>query len=285
MALIYMKFPEGRAKALTFSYDDGVVQDKRLIKIFDKYGLKATFNLNSKVLYDGKGKNVPDWWNPLTLEEAKALYINSGHEVALHTHTHPYPHIIHSDNMAREVILNREILEREFGGVITGMAYPMGSYTEETINVLKTCGVSYSRTVQSTSGFAYPPENWLALKPTCHHNHEKIFELAEKFISLNWSTASVNAMFYIWGHSYEFDQDNSWERMEKLCEALSGKDDIWYATNIEIYNYQKAFNALEISLDGNTIHNPTSTDVWVRVNATMWDGETICIKAGTTYSK
>ena len=34
-------------KALTFSYDDGVTQDKRLIKILNKYGLKCTFNINS----------------------------------------------------------------------------------------------------------------------------------------------------------------------------------------------------------------------------------------------
>ena len=37
-------------KSLTFSYDDGVTQDVRLIEIFNKYGLKATFNLNSELL-------------------------------------------------------------------------------------------------------------------------------------------------------------------------------------------------------------------------------------------
>ena len=36
----------GMKKALTFSYDDGVTQDIRLIEIFNKYNLKATFNLN-----------------------------------------------------------------------------------------------------------------------------------------------------------------------------------------------------------------------------------------------
>ena len=37
----------GKMKAVTFSYDDGVTQDKRLIELFNKYGLKATFNINS----------------------------------------------------------------------------------------------------------------------------------------------------------------------------------------------------------------------------------------------
>ena len=38
----------GKFKAVTFSYDDGVSQDVRLIALLDKYGLKATFNLNSE---------------------------------------------------------------------------------------------------------------------------------------------------------------------------------------------------------------------------------------------
>lgn len=37
----------GKKKAVTFSFDDGVTQDIRLIEIFNKYGLKGTFNLNS----------------------------------------------------------------------------------------------------------------------------------------------------------------------------------------------------------------------------------------------
>ena len=40
----------GKFKAVTFSFDDGVSQDKRLIDLFDKYGLKGTFNLNSNLL-------------------------------------------------------------------------------------------------------------------------------------------------------------------------------------------------------------------------------------------
>ena len=48
MRTVFMRYPEGRAKAVTFSYDDGVVQDKRLAEIFNKYGIKATFNFNSQ---------------------------------------------------------------------------------------------------------------------------------------------------------------------------------------------------------------------------------------------
>ena len=47
MSRAFMRFPDFKPKALTVSYDDGVRQDKRLIEILQKYGLKRTFNLNS----------------------------------------------------------------------------------------------------------------------------------------------------------------------------------------------------------------------------------------------
>ena len=42
-----LRFPEGKSKAFTMSYDDGVVQDKRLIELMKANGIKGTFNLNS----------------------------------------------------------------------------------------------------------------------------------------------------------------------------------------------------------------------------------------------
>ena len=40
-------YPGGLAKAITFSYDDGQVYDRRLIEIFNQAGFKGTFHLNS----------------------------------------------------------------------------------------------------------------------------------------------------------------------------------------------------------------------------------------------
>ena len=41
-------YPGGLAKAITFSYDDGQVYDRRLIEIFNQAGFKGTFHLNSR---------------------------------------------------------------------------------------------------------------------------------------------------------------------------------------------------------------------------------------------
>ncbi len=278
MSTLVMKFPEGRGKVLTFSYDDGVVQDKRFIELLDKYSLKGTFNLNSRVFFE-RDPNWTEYWCPLTLEEAKKTYV--GHEVACHTYSHPFPHAISQTDMVMEVVRDREILEREFDTVVKGMAYPQGTYNDEIVEVLKVCGISYSRTVKATGNFTYPPENWLTLHPTAKHTDPRLFELADNFIGMgDRSLHPNNYMFYVWGHTYEFYRDNNWELIERFCEKMSGHNDIWYATNIEIYNYQKAFESLERSIDNSIIKNPTSTDIWA-----LLDGKIIKIPAGEIYRK
>lgn len=77
MNKVYIRFPCFKLKAVTLSYDDGVRQDKRLISIMQKYGLKGTFNINAGIFSDkneGKGKGR------MSKQEALGLYIPSGME-------------------------------------------------------------------------------------------------------------------------------------------------------------------------------------------------------------
>ena len=57
--------------------------------------------------------------------------------------------------------------------------------------------------------------------------------LANEFISLNTEEPKI---FYIWGHSYEFDEDNGiyWEKFEEFCKLISNRDDIFYGTNSQV---------------------------------------------------
>lgn len=41
----------------------------------------------------------------------------------------------------------------------------------------------------------------------------------------------------MWGHSYEFDVNNNWERIEEFCKMLGGRDDIFYGTNAQCLGY------------------------------------------------
>ena len=269
-----MVLKDGKRKTLTLSYDDGVVQDIRLIEIMNKYGIKGTFNVNSGS-WLAEDKVREKFYGRLKLSEAKQLYINSGHEVAVHSYTHPFLEQLDSSEVIYEITQDRLALEKDFGKITRGMAYPMGTYSEDVIEALDKCGVVYSRTTKATYGFKFP-ERWLELHPTCHHRDERLFELTERFVSepSRWGNAQ---MFYLWGHSYEFDNDDNWDRIEKFCQIAGGHRDIWYTTNIEIYDYVKAYNSLNTSYDKKMIHNPSGMDVWFDIN-----GEIYSVKPGET---
>lgn len=274
---MFMKLKDGKSKVLTLSYDDGVVQDIRLVEILNKHGIKATFNLNS-------GKFVPEdkvrqrFYGRMKLSEAKALLCDSGHEVAVHSVTHPYLERLKPVHAIQEILEDRKNLEQHFGGIVRGMAYPYGTYSQEVMEIAKHCGICYSRTVAATGSYRFP-ENWLKLDPTCHHRDLRLMELLDAFLNTKPKNEMTCWMFYLWGHSYEFDDHDNWHIIEEFAEKAGGWEDVWYATNIEIYDYVQAYQALQTSVDGKTVHNPTDTDVWV------WqDGKTTCIPAATTVN-
>ena len=278
MSMRLIRFKDGKAKALTLSYDDGVKQDKRLIDIMNKYGIKGTFNVGSMVI--GKKGSASSTLNE---EEIREVYSNGGHEVAIHGHTHPYLEQLQPGQCVFEVIENRRVLENILGSVVRGCAYPFGTYNDEVVEILKQCGICYSRTVEATHRFDIPAD-WLRMPATCHHNDEKLFELLDEF--LNPKVIRKSMLFYLWGHSYEFDNDNNWERIEEFAKKAGNRDDVWYATNIEIYDYVMAYNSLQISADGTIIHNPTATDVWMYDDSIggHMNGKVYEIKAGETIT-
>lgn len=277
---LYMRFPGGKPKALTFSYDDGVYQDLRLLSVFDQYGLKGTFNINSGSFGDAPGDRKS---GRMTREDVCKAYQNTGHEVAVHAFTHPHLEQLPLDQIVKEIYQDRKNIEELFGTVVRGGAYPFGSYSDDVICVLKQCGMKYFRTTASSERFDIPIE-WLKLSPTCHHKNPRLMELANRFVNespdkeAGWRREPW--LFYVWGHSYEFDQntqDNNWNTIEQFAAFVSQKDDVWYATNMEIYDYVTAFRSLDISLDESIIHNPTATSVFVE-----YEGKKAHINPGET---
>ena len=258
----FLRFPNFKQKAVTLSYDDGVRQDKRLIAIMQKYGIKGTFNINAGLF----AKELSDVQKGrMTKEEAIELYTNSGMEVAVHGYRHLSLAEVDPALATDDVLKDRKELESIFGGIIKGMAYANGSYSDGVCEILRSCGINYSRTTVTTEKFKIPT-NWLKLETTCHHNNPKLMELAKIFVDTKedgYVWRNYPRLFYLWGHSYEFDTNDNWNVIEEFCEYIGGKDDTWYATNGEIYSYVKAFDSLEFSADGNTIYNPSGITVYI----------------------
>ena len=254
MTKIMVCFPGGKHKALAMSYDDGVVADRRLVSLFNRYGIKGTFHLNAGLL------GIP---GRLTAEEAQELY--KGHEVSAHSLTHPTMARCPREQIVHEIMEDRKRLEELFGYTVRGMSYPNGSFSGEIKQMLPMLGVEYARVVQSTGSFAMP-EDWHEWKPTCHHN-DHLLERTESFLALHKSQYLY--LMYVWGHSYEFDHDSNWELIERFCELAGGHDSIWYASSLDIADYMAAFNRLKFSAGLQFAYNPSAQSMWLNVDQTM----------------
>jgi peptidoglycan/xylan/chitin deacetylase (PgdA/CDA1 family) len=229
----------GKNKAITFSYDDGVTQDIRLMQLFSKYGLRATFNLNSELL-GREGALVRDGVKvnhiKVKPEDVRAVY--DGYEIAAHTLTHPLlPAIENDDEIVRQVEEDRLNLSRIMGYEVVGMAYPCGGVNcnEHVAELVKNhTGIKYARTTLKTDSFDLQDNLYLYVPSNAYHayTYEKTMALCKRFLELETDKPQI---CYLWGHSYEIDfGENRWEYMEDICKLLSGHDDIFYGTNAEV---------------------------------------------------
>lgn len=274
----FLRYPGGKCKAVTLSYDDGVRDDLKLARIINKYGLKCTFNFTNT--------------EHMTKEEVFENIIDHGHEIAVHGAAHRAEGVIRPIEGISDVFLCRKELESRYDMIIRGMAYPDSGITNilpstgypEIKAYLRSLDIAYARTLGGDNDLFRLPEDWHAWMPTAHHTNPAVMDYIERFLDIStdgYSSTRYPRLLYIWGHSYEFERNNNWELLEEICKRLSGNDEIWYATNMEIYNYVQAYNSLSFSADGNMIYNPTVHTIWFDIDGTLFElrsNETLRIK-------
>lgn len=259
---IEMLFEGGKNKALTFSYDDNTIYDRKLVDLMNRYGMKGTFNLNSGLFSDSHMAEIDGVeidFSRIDEQEVKDLY--DGHEVASHTVNHPSLTDISAEEGRKEVRNDRAKLEELVGYTVSGFAYPYGTFNKEVEALLSECGITYARTVVDTEDFVLP-QDFLEWHPTCHHSHQKLMEFAEKFCAEDREEAKL---FYLWGHSYEFKRYDNWQVIEDFMRYMEQhKEKIWIATNKEIRDYVEAYRQLVFSEDTSVLHNPTDITIWYK---------------------
>ena len=216
-------------KAITLSYDDGIDQDKRLVELLNRYGLKATFNINTGLCDPShdfiiNGHTI----SHLSWNDMKTIY--RGHEVAVHTLTHP--HLTHLSDQEVLDEINRDInnIQNIFHIEPVGMVYPYGSYDDRIVNLIKETKLRYARTVESNHS-THLQEDLLRFRPTCHQHDPLIHHIVEDFLN---NTSNHPQILYIWGHSYEGDVDHMWEDIEALFKKIAFQPGIYYGTNEDV---------------------------------------------------
>lgn len=220
----------GKKKALTFSYDDGIEMDKKLVEIFNNYGMKCTFNLNSGIM------TPENRWVKNGVEIRRMLpdgmpELYKGHEIAVHCTTHADLTELDNDGVRREIADDKKALEELFGCDIKCMAYPYGRFDDRIVKIVDECGIKLSRTCEDTHCFTIPSD-LLRFGATCHHDYIGLWALLDRFLAYDGDEPIA---FCVWGHSYEFAAYDNWNRIERFCELASGREDIFYGTNSEVY--------------------------------------------------
>lgn len=277
----FLRFPGGLTKALTLSYDDGARADARLALTLNRHGIKCTFNLVSSLIND-EGR--------LSKAFIREQILEKGHEIATHGAHHRGLDVARSIEGIRDTLDCRLGLEKEFGIIVRGMAFP-----DRTVNktkfpeayarirpFLEELEIAYARTTGGDNDRFALPEDFYNWVPTAHHKNPQLMEYIEKFLSVDvnvqYQSNRGPRLFYLWGHAFEFERDENWELLDKICERLGGREDIYYATNMELYEYITAYRALVHSADNSMIYNPTLKTIWLDRDGTLLKiepGETI----------
>lgn len=265
MKNIRFLYPGWKNGAVTFGFDDNRVQDRRLVALFNQYGLKGTFNLNTATLSSDDSLFI-------RREEVKDLY--AGHEVASHSVTHANLLEVWGldpEKCRWEILHDREELAALSGQEICGFVFPYGEFSAELVELVRDFGFIYTR-CGTGAGFT-PPADLLYWIPAAHQN-EDLRPYTERFLACG----DELRVLVVWGHSFEFDWGKGhWDDFEVFCRNISGRDDMYCATMRDICKYWIACRALDRNAD--TLQNDSALELYLDL-----DGEKVLLPAGGTLS-
>ena len=286
----FIRFPGGKYKAVTFSFDDGAVEDMWLVDLLKSHGMKGTFNMNTDWIPESEDfdfDSLPyrifctkEYCHRMTEAQMRKTFPGSGMELATHGAQHAVLNWLDDDAMIREVMRDRELLEDIMGEPVRGHAYAQGSYDKRVLEVLPKAGIVYARTCWFHEDFALPTD-FMEWGPTCGYNNKAV---VDKFIDIKpesnciWFGDVHAKLIYLFAHSYDMNVLGDFDAMERNVEALSKMDDAWFCTNMEYYKYTMAFRALDFTLARDRVYNPSAIPVWIFMNDKVIEigpGETV----------
>lgn len=214
-------------KAVLFSYDDGLEEDREMIAILNEYGFKATFNLISGFFGDtAQWREDKSGTQYVSRDEVYDLY--QGHEIALHSMTHPNLAAVERDSILWQLGENLRDLSLIVDYEVHSGAYPFGGHDAQVLDVCEELGISNMRTVIDDPSFELPG-NLLKWNPSCHDSDA--LEMIDKFFS---QKSQHPELLFIWGHSWEFSDeaegDRNWSHFRAICEKLSEQENYWNTT-------------------------------------------------------
>jgi len=211
-------------------WDDGVLNDERLVGLFRKHGAKATFNLNPGLMDpDKRGRRewvaprAPGWSHlgflcgKLSLRDIPEVY--DGFQLASHCWRHENAGSLPDEEWIASAMRARTYLEDVVQRPCTGFAWPCGITTPGTIAALRAAGFEYGRTTAYSADVLGDNPEPMALRSSCHF-------LSRDFWARYDAEKARGGVFYFWGHSYEiFEYDPLWDQLEGKLRLIAEDPD------------------------------------------------------------
>ena len=218
---------------ISTSWDDGHPFDMKVSDMLLKYKIPGIFY-------------IPGINPERNIMKKKDIYeLSQLHKIGSHTYNHQYLHKISLDNVYDEVKDGRDYLESLTGKEIPDFCYPGGFYNKNIEDVIKPI-VNNARTtrifsLQDQDVFskhtsihlaerglrsqtlnaivnAYYPLKFNLLKNIW--SEKSIYEITSLLILDCMRYPEVDFNIHIWGHSWEIDQYNSWNKLEDLFNFI-----------------------------------------------------------------
>ena len=225
-----------KTRIVTTSWDDGHRLDLKLARMLSKHGVKGTFYISPFYLKD-------------ILKEAQVKELDGSHEVGAHSLTHANLTSMPMNEAGKEITGSKLYLEKILKHEINMFCYPKGKYSQEIKEMVKKCGFLAARTCNH-GNFEFPkdPYEW---QITLHASNRSPFMTFKIWIKsrispkslLDWETRAKllfdsflnkGGIYHLWGHSWEIEARNEWNKLERVLNYISGRNGVQYKTNGEI---------------------------------------------------
>ncbi len=227
---------------VTTSWDDGHKLDVRLAALLRKYNMPGTFFISP---FDREFKQE----DLLTTKEI--IGIAKDFEIGAHTMTHPVLTRVPLSQAKQEIVESRKYLQKITKQPVYTFCYPRGAFSQAHADIVRDAGfrtartVSRHRTTLGTDPMHVPTtihgyKHYSDIFHIIKGSHLSLPTLVRRF--LNWDqlaielfdelrTANKQAVFHLWGHSWELDNNSDWERLERVLNHISKLPDVYYGTN------------------------------------------------------
>ncbi|MCB1246373.1 MAG: polysaccharide deacetylase family protein [Acidimicrobiia bacterium] len=234
----------GSGVVVTTSWDDGGPSDLRLAELLASHGMTGTF-----------------YWTvdyakfPLPSPVERQRILDLGIEIGSHTMTHPDMRTIDAEALAWETTESKRRLEDIVETEVGSFCYPFGRFSPDACDAVRSAGYRLGRTTmgfridRGDDPFRMPVSIQMFDHPRRIHARHALKErnltglgrwvrthrlgrdverLVEQEIDLLPGTGSI---IHLWGHSWELDQFDLWDRLDLILRRLSTITNATFVTN------------------------------------------------------